>query len=114
MMVYIFHNHNSYLHHDGAFFISSQVAWRAVISIGFTTSLYIYKHISRYKGKEYKKRLSLTQPRRAPRERPLDIFQLAESVIVGNTLPSEVPVPQATTQREVMYYIKNQSLCGQK
>ncbi len=82
MMVHLFRNRNSYLHHDGAFFISS---------------LYFYNHNFHCTGKKYKKRLSLAQPRRAPRERPHGIFQLAESVIVGNTLPSEVPVPQAAT-----------------
>ena len=46
------------------------------------------------------------QPRRAPRERPLGTFQLAESVIVGNTLPAEVSVSPASILKEVMPYFQ--------
>ena len=84
MMVYVSTIRNKHLHQHGAFFVFSVLVW----------------------GKDFVEIRSGSQPRRAPRERPLGIFQLAESVIVGNTLPTEVSVSPAPILKEVTLYFQ--------
>jgi hypothetical protein len=76
--------YDSHLHQHGAFFVFSGLV----------------------SGKDFVEIRSVSQPRRVPRERPLGIFQLDESVIVGNTLPSEVSVSPAPILKEVTLYFQ--------
>ena len=76
---------NKHLHQHGAFFVFSVLV----------------------SSKDFVEIRSVSQPRRASRERPLGIFQLAESVIVGNTLPSEASVSPAPIFKEVMLYFQS-------
>ena len=91
MMVHIGAISSWHLHHDGAFFIFSMypvpqdTAARAGIS----------QNVVRY--------FSLAEPRGSAH---LASFRLAESVIVGNTLPSEVSVSQAPIFKEVTLYFQ--------
>jgi hypothetical protein len=78
MMVHISTMHVAHLHQHGAFFVFSMLV----------------------SSKDFVEIRSVSQPRKAPRERPHGIFQLTESVIVGNnTLPAEVSVPQASMMK---------------
>jgi hypothetical protein len=85
MMVYVSTMRGSNLHQDGAFFVFSVLV----------------------SSKDFVEIRSVSQPRRAPRERPHGIFQLAESVIVGNTLPSEASVSPAPILKEVTLYFQS-------
>jgi hypothetical protein len=76
MMVHISVIRGGHLHHDGAFYIFHML----IFCRDFAGILQEAGHYS-----------SLAEPRGSAR---LASFSSSESVIVGNTLPSEVSVPQ--------------------
>ncbi len=91
MMVHILIAAGENMRHDGAFFILSgyNAHIKTPLEIGFAKQI-----------------IRSIKPRRAPREAPTwHLCSFAESVIVGKTLPSEVPVFKAPIRKggEVIY-----------